>query len=33
MRNVAEKYFTVNVPKVLIFGLLVRTGTTNDFSY
>ena len=33
MRNVAEKCFSANVPKVLIFGLLVRTGTINDFSY
>ena len=32
-RNVAEKCFSANVPKVLIFGLLVRTGTINDFSY
>ena len=33
MRNVAKKHFSTNVPKVLIFGLLVRTGTMNDFSY
>ena len=32
-RNVAEKCFSANVPKVVIFGLLVRTGTINDFSY
>ena len=32
MRNVAKKRFSANVPKVLIFGLLVRTGTINDFS-
>ena len=32
-RNVAENCFSANVPKVLIFGLLVRTGTINDFSY
>ena len=31
-RNVAEKCFSANVPKVLIFGLLIRTGTINDFS-
>ena len=31
MRNVAEKCFTVNVLKVLFFGLLLRTGTINDF--
>ena len=33
MRNVAKKCFSVNVPKVLIFGPLVRTGTLNGFSY
>ena len=33
MRNVAEKCFSANVLKVLIFGLLVRTGTINDFLY
>ena len=32
MRNVAKKCFSANLPKVLIFGLLVRTGTINDFS-
>ena len=32
-RNVAEKCFSENAPKVLIFGLVVRTGTINDFSY
>ena len=32
LRNVAEKCFSADVPKVLIFGLLVRTGTINDFS-
>ena len=32
-RNVAENCFSANVPKVLIFGLLVRTGTINDFPY
>ena len=31
-RNVAEKCFSAKVPKVLIFGLLIRTGTINDFS-
>ena len=31
MRNMAKKSFSANVPKVLIFGLLVRTGTINDF--
>ena len=31
-RNVAEKCYSANVPKVLIFGLLIRTGTINDFS-
>ena len=30
-RNMAEKCFSADVPKVLIFGL-VRTGTINDFS-
>ena len=33
MRNVGKKLFYENVLKVLIFGLLVRTGTINDFSY
>ena len=33
VRNVAEKWFSADVPKVLIFGLLVRKGTINDFSY
>ena len=33
MRNVAEKCFSANLPKVLIFLLLLRTGTINDFSY
>ena len=33
IRNVSEKFFSANVPKVIIFGLLVRTGTINDFSY
>ena len=34
MRNVAEKKcFSANVPKVLIFGLLVWTATINDFSF
>ena len=32
-RNVAENCFSANVPKVLNIGLLVRTGTINDFSY
>ena len=32
MRNLAKKYFSANVPKVLIFGMLVRTGTISDFS-
>ena len=32
MRNVTKKCFSANVPKVLIFGLPVRTGTINDFS-
>ena len=32
-RNVAEKCFPANVPKVLIFDFLVRTGTINEFSY
>ena len=32
IRNVAKKCFSANVPKVLIFGLLVRTGIINDFS-
>ena len=27
-----QKCFSANVSKVLIFGLLVRTGTINDFS-
>ena len=31
-RNVAEKCFSANVPKVLIFGLLIRTESINDFS-
>ena len=31
--NVAKKCFSANVPKVLIFVLLVRTGTINEFSY
>ena len=26
-----QKVFSANVPKVLIFGLLVQTGTINDF--
>ena len=30
MRNFPEKCFSANVPKVLIFGLLVQ-GTNNDF--
>ena len=33
MRNVAENCFSAKVPKVLIFCLLVRTETINDFSY
>ena len=33
MRNVAEKFFSANVQKVFIFGLLFRTWTINDFSY
>ena len=33
MRNVVEKCFSANVPKVLIFVLLLRTETINDFSY
>ena len=32
-RNVAKKCFSANVPKLLIFGLLVRIGTINDFSH
>ena len=32
IRNVAKQCFSANVPTVLIFGLLVRTGTINDFS-
>ena len=32
MRNLAKKCFSANVPKVLFFGLLVRTGTISDFS-
>ena len=31
MRNAAKKCFSVNMRKVLIFGLLVRTGTINNF--
>ena len=31
MRNVTEKCFSANVPKVLILGLVVPTGTMNDF--
>ena len=33
IRNMAKKYFSAKVPKVLIFGLLVRTGTRIAFSY
>ena len=33
MRNIAKKCFSVNVPKVLIFGMLVCIGKINDFSY
>ena len=32
LRNVVKKCFSADVPKVLIFGRLVRTGTRNDFS-
>ena len=32
-RNMAKKCFSANVSKVLIFGLLFRSGAINDFSY